>query len=421
MLCDTRHCIVRIPPQAAAVLNSKDKAPYILYVEVVDMSEAESGPLVSRHRFWRSEELLPTSVSTDEDEDVIEFSRQCLGLNRKSPEKDSISQRSSESSDSREPVFVAAGDIRHRLSESLQDQPAFTHCSDDPSAHALKEPWSEKVQKVKETSPYGHLSSWQLLSAIVKCGDDLRMELLAYQILSALQRIWEIEHVPLWLKPYRILCVSNDSGLIEPILNTVSLHQIKKHSQLSLQDYFEQEFGAKNSEKFLTAQRNFVESCAAYSLVCYLMQVKDRHNGNILLTGEGHIVHIDFGFILSTSPRNLGFEMSPFKLIPEFVAVMGGEGSDMFEYFKILMLRGLVAARKHMDRIVNIVEIMSSGSQLPCFKSGSSTVQALRNRFHLNLTEDQLCLLIDKLVESSLHSLSTRLYDGFQYFTNGIL
>lgn len=80
------------------------------------------------------------------------------------------------------------------------------------------------------------------------------------------------------------------------------------------------------------------------------------------MTGEGHIVHIDFGFILSTSPRNLGFEMSPFKLIPEFVAVMGGEGSDMFEYFKILMLRGLVAARKHMDRIVNIVEIMSSGS-----------------------------------------------------------
>jgi phosphatidylinositol kinase/protein kinase (PI-3 family) len=61
------------------------------------------------------------------------------------------------------------------------------------------------------------------------------------------------------------------------------------------------------------------------------------------------------------------------------------------------------------------------GSQLPCFKSGAATVQGLKNRFHLNLTEEQLQLLVDNLVESSIHSLSTKLYDGFQYLTNGIL
>lgn len=40
---------------------------------------------------------------------------------------------------------------------------------------------------------------------------------------------------------------------------------------------------------------------------------------------------------------------------------MGGIGSDMFEYFKILILQGLIAARKHQDKIVPIVEIMRSG------------------------------------------------------------
>lgn len=62
-----------------------------------------------------------------------------------------------------------------------------------------------------------------------------------------------------------------------------------------------------------------------------------------------------------------------------------------------------------------------TGSQLPCFKSGDGMIQALKNRFHLTLTEQQLQLLVDNLVESSAHSISTKLYDGFQYYTNGIL
>jgi phosphatidylinositol 4-kinase len=112
-----------------------------------------------------------------------------------------------------------------------------------------------------------------------------------------LKEIWLHEHVPVFVRPINILVLSNNSGrktvcshtieyklnilgLIEPILNAVSLHQIKKNSKLSLRNYFLREFGTERSEQFLTAVRNFVQSCAAYSIICYLLQVKDRFVSN---------------------------------------------------------------------------------------------------------------------------------------------
>lgn len=53
-----------------------------------------------------------------------------------------------------------------------------------------------------------------------------------------------------------------------------------------------------------------------------------------------------------------------FQLTNEIVEVMDGEESDMFSYFKILMLQGLVAARKHQDRLLHIVEVMRPGKWL---------------------------------------------------------
>jgi hypothetical protein len=62
---------------------------------------------------------------------------------------------------------------------------------------------------------------------------------------------------------------------------------------------------------------------AAYSIVNYLLAVKDRHNGNILIDQSGAVVHIDFGFFLANSPgSNMGFEAAPFKLSREMIDVM---------------------------------------------------------------------------------------------------
>uniref|UniRef100_A0A182MFP9 Phosphatidylinositol 4-kinase beta n=1 Tax=Anopheles culicifacies TaxID=139723 RepID=A0A182MFP9_9DIPT len=507
---ETPHHVVRITEEKTAVLNSKDKTPYIIYVEVVEVQDIYTSPVIPKLmptlRHTKSEERLDSSISasalsTDEsnpsktelnsscqqtneestssttvpqsaplpaavaaslttsrsrhsklsecsvdnacngismmelgltEDDVWsqeddEITAQYLSLTKMSSDRDAISQFSVDSYDSRDhhtPALFNIGEVKKRHCANLNSENAkpFSNDPSDPSAAALKEPWHEKEKQIRDSSPYGHLQSWRLLSAIVKCGDDLRQELMATQLLQMFKLIWEEEKVGLWVRPYRIVCLSNDSGLIETIVNTVSLHQIKKNSNKSLKDYFIDEFGDVETVAFRMAQRNFMHSCAAYCLISYLLQVKDRHNGNILLHSDGHLIHIDFGFILSISPKNLGFEQSPFKLTPEFVDVMGGPESELYCEFKYLLLDGLKAARKHMDRIINIVEIMRSSSQLPCFKNGcSGTVRNLRNRFHMNLTEQELERKVEQLIQDSLNSLSTKLYDGYQYITNGIL
>jgi phosphatidylinositol 4-kinase len=101
-----------------------------------------------------------------------------------------------------------------------------------------------------------------------------------------------------WLRPYGIIALTPDSGLIEAIPDTVSLDVLRRRDYSSLLDFFVRFFGPENSAEFKKAQDNFVRSLAAYSILCYILNLKDRHNGNILLDRKGHIIHIDYGFML---------------------------------------------------------------------------------------------------------------------------
>mgnify|MGYP001951149267 CR=1 FL=1 len=53
------------------------------------------------------------------------------------------------------------------------------------------------------------------------------------------------------------------------------------------------------------ALNNFVSSLVGSSIMTFVLKLKDRHNGNILLDKDGHIIHIAFGFILGMSPGNM--------------------------------------------------------------------------------------------------------------------
>lgn len=64
----------------------------------------------------------------------------------------------------------------------------------------------------------------------------------------------------------------------------------------------------------------------------------------------------------SERPTGKGPTRIPLCTYSPCFQVMGGLNGDMFNYYKMLMLQGLIAARKHMDKVVQIVEIMQQGA-----------------------------------------------------------
>ncbi|CAL5364814.1 unnamed protein product [Camellia sinensis] len=310
--------------------------------------------------------------------------------------------------------------------DSSDAQPKVTNGGVPKAGDALSgELWEVKKERIRKASVHGKLPGWDLRSVIVKSGDDCRQEHLAVQLISHFYDIFQEAGLPLWLRPNEVLVTSSYTALIETITDTASLHSIKSRfpNITSLRDFFVAKY-LENSPSFKLAQRNFVESMAGYSLVCYLLQVKDRHNGNLLLDEEGHIIHIDFGFMLSNSPGGVNFESAPFKLTRELLEVMDSDAegipSEFFDYFKVLCIQGFLTCRKHAERIILLVEMLQD-SGFPCFKGGPRTIQNLRKRFHLSLTEEQCVSLVLSLISSSLDAWRTRQYDYYQRVLNGIL
>ncbi|KAK6615802.1 phosphatidylinositol 3 [Botrytis cinerea] len=255
----------------------------------------------------------------------------------------------------------------------------------------------EETNKNGGTPVDNSIEIWQ--SAIFKVGDDCRQDVLALQMIAAFRGIF------------------NSVGLDVYVFHIVLLRQ---HLVVVLLMFYQTQSRVIFWEEkpFQEARANFVKSMAAYSIISFLLQFKDRHNGNIMIDDAGHILHIDFGFCFDIAPGGVKFERAPFKLTTEMVAVMGGSTEHQaFKWFEELCVKAYLASRPYTDKLSQLVMLMMD-SGLPCFKPES--IQHFRDRFVLEKTEAEAALFMRSLVKRSYGSYSTGVYDQFQLLTNGI-
>jgi phosphatidylinositol 3-kinase len=130
------------------------------------------------------------------------------------------------------------------------------------------------------------------------------------------------------IRTYRVLPLDGSSGIIEMVENSETLYAIKYQMNFTLQNYLLEH----NPNLPVSELRDrFIKSAAAYCVISYLLGVGDRHMDNIMITRDGYLFHIDYGYILGHDPKPLTPAM---RITQDIVDVMGGENSKDFQIFR---------------------------------------------------------------------------------------
>lgn len=294
------------------------------------------------------------------------------------------------------------------------------------------EGWAKKSERMLTDALNERLiesgATTEVSGVMIKSNDDLRQEVFVMQMIHFYKSVFAEASLPIWLKTYRILSTSKYTGMIELLLDSTSVDALKKSDMFpqsgSLREYFEMIYGSADSESFKAAQRNFMLSSVGYSLVSYLLGLKDRHNGNIMIDVRGHLIFIDFGFAMGMAPgHKFSMERAPFKLTQDYVDVMGGSDSACFAEFKRLFVAGFEAARANSQIALGLVEIMMYKSKYPCFSGprngGNKAVINFQNRLMLQTPDEDVSKKALGLIEASMQHYGTWAYDRFQNYSNG--
>ena len=251
---------------------------------------------------------------------------------------------------------------------------------------------------------------------IIKEANDFNNELGAIYLLSQFEKILREYQIDIWLNPLSFNSYYFSGGTIEVIPNSSSIHEIKSHDGFK-KFKIERKSNIKDKKQLI---RNFSESLAGYSLFCYLLQIKDRHNANILFNQDNRIIHVDFAFILGSLPGNLKLEATTFKLSEYFLLELKGEETQSFDNLREIFTRGFLILRKNLGKVVNISKSLILEEQLKNKNKNKSQSLELIKRFELKFKNGKSIRYCHKLFKESLEDWRTKQYDKYQMLASGI-
>ncbi|KAI9263703.1 kinase-like domain-containing protein [Sporodiniella umbellata] len=246
---------------------------------------------------------------------------------------------------------------------------------------------------------------------IFKTGDDLRQDQLVIQIILLMDKLMQKENLDLKLTPYKVLATGSEHGLMQ-FVPSASLAAVLSKHQNGLLGYFKLHHPSQAPGHFQGVDPNvmetYIRSCAGYCVITYLLGVGDRHLDNLLLSPDGHLFHVDFGFILGRDPKPFP---PPMKLCKEMIEAMGGADSAYYLSFQQYCYTAFTTLRRNANLILNLFALMVDAN-IPDIKiEPDKAVLKVQEKFRLDLSEEAAIAYFRGLISESVHALFPQLME----------
>lgn len=235
-----------------------------------------------------------------------------------------------------------------------------------------------------------------LYEIMFKYGDDLRQDQVILQIISFMDNLLKKVHLDYEFTTYKVLATSKSDGFVEFVPDCLTISDILKKFDNKIRPYLDS--NAYDEEAKSKLLDSFINSCAGYCVVTYILGIGDRHLENLLIDKKGRLLHIDFGFILGEDPK---IYPPPMKLCKQMVECIGGKNSKEYEIFLKKCVNAYNCLRSNARLIVNMFYLMIN-SGIPILSENSLQVlNKLHEKFvpHMK-SEDAAKSLLNKLEES---------------------
>ncbi|KAI9268862.1 kinase-like domain-containing protein [Phascolomyces articulosus] len=240
---------------------------------------------------------------------------------------------------------------------------------------------------------------------IFKAGDDLRQDQLVIQIITLMDKLLRKENLDLKLTPYKVLATGPEHGLVQ-FVSSKPLAAVLNEYQNSIVEFLKQHHpdDGPDSVSGVDGQvmETYIRSCAGYCVITYLLGVGDRHLDNLLLSPDGYLFHVDFGFILGRDPKPFP---PPMKLCKEMIEAMGGANSRHYNKFRQYCYTAFTTLRRNANLILNLFALMVDAN-IPDIKiEPDKAVVKVQEKFRLDLSEEAAIAYFQGLISESVNAL----------------
>jgi phosphatidylinositol 3-kinase len=157
-----------------------------------------------------------------------------------------------------------------------------------------------------------------------KTGDDMRQDSLVLQLFNIIDSILTNVGLDMKFTIYNLVPMTKDDGLLQFVANSRTIYDIINKDKITMSAHLEK-IAKESSLEYQSVLDNYIATCAGYCVATFLLGIGDRHLENLMITHDGKLFHIDFGFIFGKEPNSTKQRMSTKIRISKFmVQPMGG-------------------------------------------------------------------------------------------------